>query len=230
MILEKLFPYARVERADLDTSLKKKQWQQIMHDFKHGKIDILVGTQSITKGYHFPKVTLVGILWADLNMNFPVYNAGETTIQKLIQVAGRAGRQTHESLVIVQTMADYPLFEYLHEQTYLQFYNQEIMMRQEVLYPPCIRLAEIEMKCNHESVIDKEANDLTNYILHVIEKKNLEITVLGPSKPLIHKIKNTHLRKIYLKGTNIKQLLILFSSIKKTDFYSHIFFTPNPLN
>ena len=92
MILEKLFPHARIGRADMDVSSKKTLWQQTMTDFENGAIDILVGTQTITKGFHFPNVTLVGILWADLNLHFPVYNAAETSLQQLIQVAGRAGR------------------------------------------------------------------------------------------------------------------------------------------
>ena len=229
-ILEKLFPQARIARADLDTSLKKKQWQQTMHDFQQGNINILVGTQSITKGYHFPKVTLVGVLWADLTMNFPIYNAGETTLQKLIQVAGRAGRQSHESLVIVQAMADYPLFAYLNEQTYLHYYEQEIVLRQEVLYPPCIRLAEIEIKCSNERVIDKESNEVADCLLSIIEKKQLSITLLGPAKPPVHMIKSTHVRKIYLKSQSIQEIVILFSSLRKSDFYSQIYFTPNPLN
>ncbi len=230
MILEKLFPQARIARADLDTSLKKKQWQQTVSDFQNGKIDMLVGTQTITKGYHFPKVTLVGILWADLNMNFPVYNAGETTLQKLIQVAGRAGRQSQESLVIMQTMADYPLFSYLNEQRYLEFYNKEIETRQEVLYPPCIRLAEIEMKHSNEQTIDAEADSLTNILLEMIEKEKMSVTLLGPSKPPVHKIKSAHMRKIYLKSHHINELIKLFTSIKKFDFDCQIFFTPNPLN
>ena len=91
-ILEKIFPYARIGRADLDTTTKKKLWQETMEDFEAGCIDILVGTQTISKGFHFPRVTLVGVLWADLNLHFPVFNATETTLQQLIQVAGRAGR------------------------------------------------------------------------------------------------------------------------------------------
>ncbi len=74
-----------------------------MNAFEAGEIDILVGTQTITKGYHFPKVTLVGILWADINLSIPMYNAAEVTLQQLIQVAGRAGRQSSDSRVIVQT-------------------------------------------------------------------------------------------------------------------------------
>ena len=88
-ILQKMFLQATIARADLDTTTKKKVWQQTIADMTDGKIDILVGTQTITKGFHFPRVTLVGVLWADLQLNFPVYNAAETALQQLIQVSGR---------------------------------------------------------------------------------------------------------------------------------------------
>ncbi len=228
-ILEKLFPQASIARADMDTSLKKKEWQQTVQDFQNGKIHILVGTQTITKGYHFPNVTLVGVLWADLSMNIPLYNAGETTLQKLIQVAGRAGRQRQESLVIVQAMADYPLFAYLHEQNYISFYEKEIALREEVLYPPCIRLVEIEVKSKDMQRLEKEADAIFNYLMDIIEQKKLSVTLLGPSKPPVHMIKDIHIRKIYLKGQRMQEIAWLFNCLETEQFNSQICFTPNPL-
>ena len=90
-ILEKIFPEARIARADLDTTINKKKWRQTMQEFEEGKIDILVGTQTITKGYHFPMVTLVGILWADINLGIPFYNAAEITLQQLIKYQEELG-------------------------------------------------------------------------------------------------------------------------------------------
>ena len=228
-ILEKLFPQARIARADMDTTLKKKEWQQTVQDFQNSKIDILVGTQTITKGYHFPNVTLVGVLWADLSMNIPLYNAGETTLQKLIQVAGRAGRQRQESLVIVQAMADYPLFAYLHEQHYLPYYEKEIALREEVLYPPCIRLAEIEIKSKHEQQLEDESMAILDCLMNIAEKKKLSVTLLGPAKPPVHMIKEIHIRKIYLKGQSIQEIAWLFNCLDRAQFASQVCFTPNPL-
>ena len=82
-ILEKMYPQAKIARADLDATINKKKWMETIKDFEDGKIDILVGTQTITKGYHFPHVTLVGILWADINLHMPMYNAAEITLQQL---------------------------------------------------------------------------------------------------------------------------------------------------
>ncbi len=126
-LLQKIFPTACIARADLDTTKKKKEWHHIVTAMKEGLIDILVGTQTITKGYHFPRVTLVGILWADLNLHFPIFNATETTLQQLIQVAGRAGRQTDNSMVIVQSMDNHGIFQFLHEIDYLAFYKKKLL-------------------------------------------------------------------------------------------------------
>ena len=128
-ILKKLLPEARIARADLDTTVNKKKWNETITAFEAGEIDILVGTQTITKGYHFPKVTLVGIHWADINLSIPMYNAAEVTLQQLIQVAGRAGRQSQESRVIVQTLINHPIFKHLNEKEYTNFYTHEIKKR-----------------------------------------------------------------------------------------------------
>jgi len=229
-ILQKTFPKAVIGRADLDTTTKKKLWQKTMQEFEEGKIDILVGTQTIAKGFHFPRVTLVGILWADLNLHFPIYNATETTLQQLIQVAGRAGRNHEKSEVIVQAISDHEIFEYLNETNYLKFYANEIQKRKFLGYPPYKRLVEIELKNANENTIEKEAADIaTNFITKVTNEK-FKIQVLGPAKPPVSKIKNTHIRKIYIKGANIKEIAALFDEIDKDFYTSNIFFTPNPLN
>src|SRR5207244_1506941 len=113
--------------------------------------------QTITKGFHFPKVTLVGVIWADLNIHFPMYNASETALQQLIQVAGRAGRCSEHSEVIVQTMAEHPIFKYVNEVDYLTFYTQEIHNRTEVGYPPAMRLVEIEVRHSNPQIVEHEA-------------------------------------------------------------------------
>lgn len=227
-ILEQLFPSARIGRADMDVSSKKKLWKQTMDDFDSGTIDILVGTQTITKGFHFPKVTLVGILWADLNLHFPVYNAAETTLQQLIQVAGRAGRCQAGAQVIVQAMMDHPVFKYLNEVDYLRFYESELTARASVGYPPCLRLAEIELKSSDEQTLDTEALQLALALNSIISQCTVEARVLGPAKPPVSKIKNTHARKIYLKSASMGTIIELYKKIDHRNFKSSIFFTPNP--
>jgi primosomal protein N' (replication factor Y) len=228
-IVQKLFPHARVARADLDVSSKKKMWQKVVEQFHARELDILVGTQTITKGYDFEHVTLVGIIWADLNLHFPKYNATETTLQQLIQVAGRAGRKREHSLVIVQTMAEHNAFAYLEENTYIQFYQQEIQQRLDVGYPPCKRLVEIELKYHNEAIVEREARQMVTQLLARIEQLELDVQVLGPSCPPIAKIKKTYARTLYLKGTDMTLLQQLYRTIATTRYKSSCYFTPNPV-
>lgn len=229
-ILEKMYPHARIARADLDVSAKKKAWKQTMIDFDAGTIDILVGTQTITKGYHFPKVTLVGIIWADLNLHFPVYNAAETCLQQLIQVAGRAGRSCEKSLVIAQTMIDHPIFTYINELNYPAFYEKEIAARKLTGYPPTQRLAQIELKHTNDDVVEGEAQAFANQLHELCGQLQLAVTILGPARPIVHMIKKTHSRAVYLKSADMQTLLKLFKACNKQWYRSAIYFTPNPLS
>lgn len=228
-ILQRLFPHARVGRADADSTKNKKKWQQTMRDFHDQKIDILVGTQTITKGYHFPRVTLVGILWAELNLNIPAYNASETTLQQLIQVAGRAGRASESSEVIVQTFSEHQLFDYLTETSYHDFYTYEMGYRKELRYPPYVRFAEIEVRGDDEFLVDAEAKECVHVMQQQIAERAWSVTILGPAKPPVHKIKNCHMRRIYLKADDIKQCIMLFKYLEAHAFGSKLFFTPNPV-
>lgn len=228
-IIQSLFPHARIARADMDTTTKKNAWKKTMADVASGEIDILIGTQTITKGYHFPKVTLVGIIWADLNLHFPRYNATETTLQQLIQVAGRAGRQTNESLVILQTMADHQVFEYINEIDYLRFYQDEIGLREEVHYPPCTRLVELEIRANSEHIVQADAQAIIDKLLFLNDQHTMGVTIMGPAKPPVHKIKNCFSRVIYIKAPTMQHAYTLYSMIDHKKYKGTIYFTPNPL-
>ncbi len=227
-LLQQLFPDACIARADLDTTKKKKEWQHTVTAMKAGTIDILVGTQTITKGYHFPRVTLVGILWADLNLHFPIYNAAEITLQQLIQVAGRAGRQTENSRVIVQTMDNHPIFQFVSEIEYRAFYQEEVIKRAIVGYPPSQRLVELELKNTNETIIEKEAHDIAASLRASQIHEQLPVSILGPAKPPVHKIKNWYSRKIYIKAKNLQDVIGLYKQVKKLSLQSLIYFTPQP--
>ena len=225
-ILEKMFPQARIGRADLDTTVNKKHWQETLGSFEREELDILVGTQTITKGYHFPNVTLVGIIWADANLHFPMYNASERALQQLIQVAGRAGRQHPESRVIVQSMSEHPIFEYVNEQKYPQFYAHEIRTRQQVQYPPFVRLIEVEVRHTDEETVDHDAKKIAHWLQEHAPKGT---RILGPAQPPVHKIKNVFMRTIYIKTHNIGTLIKLYGQIDTLQLASTAFFTPNPV-
>jgi len=228
-ILQDLFPQARIARADLDTTIKKKRWEETVRDFHAGAIDILVGTQTITKGYDFPRVTLVGILWADLNLNFPVYNASEVTLQQLIQVAGRAGRQSAESEVIVQAMGEHPIFNYLSEQDYLQFYAHELAVRRELAYPPCGRLALVTLRHSEESVVAEESQKVAALLYD--RAQNLpDVRILGPASPPVHRIKGLFFRTIYCKAPTVQYISRVMDVVDPETYQSVIYFTPNPVS
>ncbi len=149
--LGKLFPKARVKRMDSDALKRKEDYRQILSDFRLGKIDILLGTQIIAKGLHFPNVTLVGILYADSRLHAPDFRAGERTFQLLTQVAGRAGRGEVEGEVFVQSLTPFhPAIQYARQHDYLGFYEQEIEARQELGYPPAKRLCNLTFRGRNE--------------------------------------------------------------------------------
>lgn len=229
-LLQKLFPNASIARADLDVTAKKKGWQKTCADFYEGKIDILVGTQTITKGYHFPRVTLIGILWADMQLHFPLYSAAEMTLQQLIQVAGRAGREGLASDVVVQAMVEHPLFSLVNEVDYLKLYVREIELRKQLSYPPITYLIEIDFKNSKEKNIDVESVKFAHQLREVALQEDAEVTVLGPAKPPVHQIKKQFLRKIFMKVTSLQVGIAIFQRAQKMGSYtSLISFIPSHL-
>jgi primosomal protein N' (replication factor Y) len=160
-ILEKLFPNATIRRMDSDTLKRKEDYRNILGDFKRGKIDILVGTQMIAKGLHFPNVTLVGIIYADLSLHVPDFRAGERTFQLLTQVAGRAGRGDVEGEVYVQAFTPFhPAIQFARRHDYAGFYEQEIEFREQLKYPPLSRVALLTVKGRSEEKVKFSAEHL----------------------------------------------------------------------
>ena len=140
--LTKLFPQASIKRMDSDVLKRKDDFRRILGDFRTGKIDILVGTQMIAKGLHFPNVTLVGTIYADLSLHIPDFRAGERTFQLITQVAGRAGRGDVEGEVFVQAFTPFhPAIQYARRHDFIGFYDQEIAFRDQLKYPPAGRIA-----------------------------------------------------------------------------------------
>src|SRR3984957_13896177 len=159
--LAKLFPKARIKRMDADTMKRKDDYRKVLGDFRAGKTDILVGTQMIAKGLHFPNVTLVGIIYADLALHQPDFRAGERTFQLLTQVAGRAGPGGVEGEVFVQAFAPFhPAIQYARQHDFNGFYEQEIEFREQLKYPPVSRVALLTLKGRNEEKIKFSAEHL----------------------------------------------------------------------
>ncbi|MCH7400908.1 primosomal protein N' [Belliella kenyensis] len=194
--LSLLFPEARIARMDLDTTRSKYGYQRILEDFGAGNVDVLVGTQMITKGLDFDRVTVVGILDADRILYFPDFRAGERAFQQITQVAGRAGRREKRGVVIIQSRKpDHFLFDQVIKGDYKGFYLQDMAERQKFFYPPFVKL--IKVSCRHKDykLAEKAARHLHNLLLEVQVKK----IMLGPEKGLIGKIKNQYIFETLVK-------------------------------
>jgi primosomal protein N' len=155
---------------DSDTLQRKDDYRRILTDFRTGKIDILVGTQMIAKGLHFPNVTLVGIIHADLGLHVPDFRAGERTFQLLTQVSGRAGRGDVEGEVFVQTFTPFhPAIQFARRHDYLGFYEQEMEFREQLKYPPWSRVALLTVRGRNEEKVKLVAEHLKKTLATQLE-------------------------------------------------------------
>jgi primosomal protein N' (replication factor Y) len=179
--LAKLFPKARVKRMDADTMKRKDDYRKVLGDFRAGKTDILVGTQMIAKGLHFPNVTLVGIIYADLALHQPDFRAGERTFQLLTQVAGRAGRGDVEGEVFVQAFAPFhPAIQYARRHDFNGFYEQEIEFREQLKYPPVSRVVLLTLKGRNEEKVKFSAEHLKRELEKTL-KEFKDLIFAGPA-------------------------------------------------
>jgi primosomal protein N' (replication factor Y) len=175
--LAKLFPKARIKRMDADTMKRKDDYRKVLGDFRAGKTDILVGTQMIAKGLHFPNVTLVGIIYADLALHQPDFRAGERTFQLLTQVAGRAGRGDVEGEVFVQAFAPFhPAIQYARRHDFNGFYEQEIEFREQLKYPPVSRAALLTLKGRNEEKVKFSAEHLRKVLESKVQSPKSKAT------------------------------------------------------
>ena len=187
--LSLLFPEARMGRMDLDTTRNKYGYQRLLDEFGAGQIDILVGTQMITKGLDFGKVTVVGIWDGDRILNFPDFRSGERAYQQITQVAGRAGRREVQGQVIIQSRnPDNDLYEKVIKGDYFEFFRQEMLDRKKFYYPPYVKLVKITTRHSDFKVSEKAANALHREMANIGVKK----IVLGPEKGVIARIKNQY--------------------------------------
>ncbi len=179
--LAKLFPHARITRMDSDTLKKKDDFRRILGDFRVGKIDILVGTQMIAKGLHFPNVTLVGIIYADLSLHIPDFRAGERTFQLITQVAGRAGRGEVEGEVFVQAFTPFhPAIQYARRHDFVGFYDQEIEFREQLKYPPLARIALLTLKGRNEEKVKLSAAHVRAELEKMLVQRAASVSLADP--------------------------------------------------
>ncbi len=206
--INKLFPKATTIRMDIDTVTKKNSHEEILRKFNEEGIDILIGTQMIVKGHHFPKVTLVGVVSADGSLNIDDYRASERTFDLLVQVAGRAGREGLQGNVIIQTYnpENYSI-EYAKKQNYEDFYNVEIKLRKQLRYPPFCDIIMLGMSGEQEKNVCEISNKIYEKLSAQIKENNIQANILKPLPAPIDKIKNRYRWRIIIK-TNLSDKLI----------------------
>ncbi len=199
--INKIFPTASTIRMDIDTVTKKNSHEEILEKFNKDKIDILIGTQMIVKGHHFPNVTLVGVVSADGSLNIDDYRASERTFDILVQVAGRAGRENLQGNVIIQTYnPDNYSIQYAKKQNYDEFYNVEIKLRNQLRYPPFCDIIMFGISGEVEEKVSKTAEMLYKNLKEKIEKEQIIANVLKPLPAPIDKIKNRYRWRIIIKA------------------------------
>ena len=198
--IKKQFPNSTTIRMDTDTVTKKNSHEQILDKFKNENIDILIGTQMVVKGHHFPNVTLVGVIAADSSLNIDDYRATEKTFQILTQVAGRAGRESLPGKVIIQTYnpQDFSI-KTAQKQNYKKFYETEITLRKQLKYPPFCDIIVIRFEGRNENQIKALAIETYNNLRKMLENCK-DLTLLKPMPAPIDKIQNRYRWRIIIKG------------------------------
>ena len=200
-----IFPEARIARMDLDTTRSRQAYERIISDFSMGRTNLLIGTQMISKGLDFDKVSVVGILNADTMLNYPDFRAYEHAYMMMSQVSGRAGRKGKRGLVILQTKSpDLPLIQYVVRNDYQAFYQSLIAERQQFHYPPYYRLIYVFLKHRSDSLVETAGIEMASRL-----RQWFGARVLGPDKPSIAKVKSLSIRKLVMKleqGINIPEV------------------------
>ncbi|MCB2184540.1 MAG: primosomal protein N' [Desulfobulbaceae bacterium] len=199
------FPKARIARLDRDTSTNRKNFLKILKAVHNREVDILVGTQMITKGHHFPHVTLVGVIWADGGLGMPDYKAGERTFQLISQVTGRAGRGDKPGNVIIQThQPEHYAIICARKHDYHNFYKQELQLRQALSFPPFSRLVNLRFAGENEDKVREAA--MSTSAMARKQALPLHVDVLGPAAAPLSKLRNKFRWQVILKGRDSRSL------------------------
>lgn len=193
-----LFPEARVARMDLDTTRTRNAYERIIDDFSSGRTNLLIGTQMVSKGLDFDRVSVVGILNADAMLNYPDFRAYEHAFMMMAQVSGRAGRKGQRGKVFLQTKnKELPIIRQVVENDYQGFYEALLEERRLFSYPPFHRLVYVFLRHRHDEVVESAGIEMGSRL-----RQGLGERILGPDKPSIARVKNLHIRKIVIKLEN----------------------------
>ena len=211
--VKELFPEAKVGRMDLDTTRGKHGYEKIINAFEQQELDILVGTQMLTKGLDFRNVNLVGVMNADSLLNFPDYRAHEKTYQLLTQVSGRAGRTKKRGKVLIQTYNPYhQILKQVTTGDYVNMYKEQLYEREQFKYPPVNRIIKVTFKHKNYNVLNEAADWFTSAL-----RTNFGGTVLGPEYPPVARIRNQYLKHIVVKVQKANSLVQTKANIRRIE-------------
>ena len=215
--VRQILPHARVARLDSDTASNRKHFLKTLKSMYTRDVDVLIGTQMIAKGLHFPNLTLVGVVWADSGLGIPDFRASERTFQLLAQVTGRAGRGVHPGKVIIQTY--HPgHYSVLHakQHDYVQFYEQEITLRRELNYPPFSRLVNIRLSSKDEKQVEKCAKAVGVFLRNHAGRISRNVEILGPAPAPLVRIKDRTRWQLLIKSSQVSMLHELCAKLQDT--------------
>lgn len=215
-VIGERFPKAKILRMDADTTSAKFSYDQMLEDFRGGKSDILIGTQMVTKGHDFPKVTLVGVLSADNSLYTDDYRANERTFALLTQVVGRAGRGETPGRAIIQTYSpDHPVLTLAAMQDYGSFYEREIALRKALTFPPYCDLALVTLACPDEGMLQNTTVSLAKRLKELLtgEYRDVPMVIFGPFEAPVYKVNETYRMRVILKCKNNQRTRALLSKL-----------------
>lgn len=193
--LQMIFKDASIKRMDLDTTRSKNAYHNIITDFENREIDVLIGTQMVTKGLDFDNVSLVGIIDADTMLRFPDFRAFERSFQLMSQVSGRSGRKGKRGKVVIQTQdPDQWIIQKVIEHDFKGMYSQEILERKNFNYPPFFRIIDIQVRHKQYEIIEVKAQEIANELIKVFGNR-----VIGPEFEIIPRVRNYYQKKIKIK-------------------------------
>jgi len=212
-VLKTAFPNAQIERFDRDIMTSRGKFEQLIKRMETGEIDILTGTQMVTKGLHFPNVTLVGILLAEQSLLLPDFRGAERTYQFITQLTGRAGRGKKGIAVIQTYIPEHYSIENANEELYESFFEKELKIREESRYPPFTKLLHLLISSKNEHFLEDDTEKVFDFLLH-ITKENNQIRILGPAPANIFMLRNRYRNQIIIKAPNTTILSTIGKKIR----------------
>ena len=214
-LLARLFPSARIKRVDRDTIKNKKDLDQLYANMHGNKLDILVGTQMLSKGHDFPNLTLVGILDADHALYSSDFRAGERLFSQLVQVAGRSGRASIKGEVVIETnFPEHPLYKKIQLQDFKGFAEEELQLRKELNFPPFVLQAILKTESKNKKYLEEFVTQCFQYISNL----PINVTCFPPVKPYLERLKGFERAHIYMQSNNRKELNHLLNQLRSFIF------------